>query len=600
MATCKVILAKLCAEAPSNPVRNCIRLYDRELTFESQLKKIASTPVGTIQDALAYLKTPNLRPFTDYTKEGLLSQIIYRIQSLLPDTCRICNNIYTTEIDDPSILPCAICRQEFHHTCLATKLQIDLKESTPEEISQVINHYKIPGCTYLCPGCIEDFLPTEEQFIKKSVLKRAQQSQEPVQHTPVEDDNTERNEAATDTMPAPTDPPVQIVVFQPEEIPPIATAETEPDIQIVELPSDEFPPTLTDQANLPAAEQNHPQEVQPPNRVNNHIQTTPSSTPTTEHAQYLPSDPRSFPDICRNFLTCSCKRGSHCTYDHPPTCHNFLDHGIKGPHGCDGKSCLELHPPVCKNSLKHMRCMDDKCNMWHIKGTARGKKRRADQKVEKPSKTEPNPNSIDSSPSQHATGETIIQTVQKSFLDEVHLLKRELLEVLDTRFATLKSEMESTNAPHQENHLEDVPQYQPAPLQPVQIQNQQQEVHPLQNQEHSMLPIPNNQSQQPQMPYLPQFYYQQLPAQPRQFPTSQPQAPLFYPAPTQSIYQGLPYQLCQIPQQSLQQNQWPQPQLQHPLMQPHPLAFQQQMTQHPLMPNLYSHPQLQMQTQQCL
>ena len=92
------------------------------------------------------------------------------------------------------------------------------------------------------------------------------------------------------------------------------------------------------------------------------------------HKTNPPSHPRSFPNICRDYLKASCTKAKSCKADHPKICENLLDHGLHKPYGCNGKECHDLHPPMCKNSLKHNRCLNTNCTYYHIKGTKRKKK----------------------------------------------------------------------------------------------------------------------------------------------------------------------------------------------------------------------------------
>ena len=200
----KVILARLCAQAPSNLVRNCLRLYDNGKSFSAKKKKLDTIPVGVLQDTLTYLKAPNLRPLDDYTKYGLICHTIYRIQNLLPDTCTMCKETYASDINDPHILACDICRQEIHHSCLASKLDIQVDVSA-EALAKSINPLNLPGWTYLCPACVEDSVPSEELYLKRAVWKKVQKLQSPPAST-LPSDGSNGPIASTESTTAEVDP----------------------------------------------------------------------------------------------------------------------------------------------------------------------------------------------------------------------------------------------------------------------------------------------------------------------------------------------------------------------------------------------------------
>ena len=89
-------------------------------------------------------------------KSACVQDLIYRIQSLLPETCAICEESYTIKKDDPPFMSCSICKQEVHRECYSSLFTA----------SNILN---IPGLHYLCPSCEADLIPDEKSGLKKSV-----------------------------------------------------------------------------------------------------------------------------------------------------------------------------------------------------------------------------------------------------------------------------------------------------------------------------------------------------------------------------------------------------------------------------------------------
>ena len=160
----ETILLQLCARAPSPEIRNCLRKYDTKLNLKQLVSVMNSMRVGELIATIEYLKTPNLRPnLNDNKKEGLIMNLICRIENMLNDNCPYCNEAYCTEIDDPSYLPCEKCGQEPHLTCLLQKLQVTNMDSfTQESIKKILNPKDIIGWTYICPDWKDDFIPFQD------------------------------------------------------------------------------------------------------------------------------------------------------------------------------------------------------------------------------------------------------------------------------------------------------------------------------------------------------------------------------------------------------------------------------------------------------
>ena len=120
-----------------------------------------------------------------------------------------------------------------------------------------------------------------------------------------------------------------------------------------------------------------------------------------------------------------------------------MKHGTKNDKGCNlGKKCTDFHPKMCPMSISKFECFDAKCNLCHVKGT----KRKRDTHPPPKSKTKKSLSDEDSNSSQKeqqnkekCPSEVITKTddLQKPFLDQINLLKKEFQEVVDQKINNL-------------------------------------------------------------------------------------------------------------------------------------------------------------------
>ena len=77
--------------------------------------------------------------------------------------------------------------------------------------------------------------------------------------------------------------------------------------------------------------------------------------------------------VCKFYLRGSCKhgkKGSKCSFKHPPMCFKFLRNGDRGG-GCKkGKECKYTHPQMCWCFKTDKICRRKDCKFFHPKGTA--------------------------------------------------------------------------------------------------------------------------------------------------------------------------------------------------------------------------------------
>ena len=156
-------LAALVGQAPSSEVRSLISTWAPDKpTISADLNKFK---VPALKEALAWLWN---REITDKVvsrknKAELIECVIIAIEVLLPDTCSVCSQEYSTGRDETPSLRCKGCYQGFHQPCLEQLLggQKDLP--------------KLPGSFYwLCAMCSPNYelMTTTSGAKPTSVRKR--------------------------------------------------------------------------------------------------------------------------------------------------------------------------------------------------------------------------------------------------------------------------------------------------------------------------------------------------------------------------------------------------------------------------------------------
>ena len=512
----KVILGELCALAPSNEVRDCLRLYKPKATYATLYKSFDALSTGRITESLNYLRTPTSILFSDLKKEGIVRKLIFRLHNLMPEECQICSEEYAVHREATPLNPCQGCGQDIHMDCLATKLGISTEELVTKDIKSIVNPLDIPGLTYLCPTCKSKATETEDSYIKVSVIKKRAKSTTVSSNSQDSADSQSGSSSLSASLI--TEDVEDITPSVNEDVTPPANehTNTNPAASVTDASSSANPAASVTNVSLSSTED-------PPSQRDSQESSQPKG-PTNQ--QILSSDPKSFPNMCPDYLKNKCRK-STCLMDHPRPCYDLLDYGTKGQYGCDGKTCTDLHPPICKDSLKNQRCFNQDCQLWHMKGTVR-KKRSEAQENDKQS-TDPVAKETSS------THQTPV-----SFLENVRHLKSEILEAMDTRFATILSQISPVleargsqgnatqgvsepqqSLPQQISQPQQPQQAQQATYlvqQPQQPQQAQQAAYPVhQTQATSMLQAPCIQPlQQTQQPWIP-FYQQQQGLQQQMF-----------------------------------------------------------------------------------
>ena len=352
------------------------------------------------------VKTANyLEVSTDgLLKPAVVHSIIVRVQNLLPETCQVCHEKYKFSIGEKPFLACKMCGQEVHKQCFQVLLGITCDDAD-------INPHKLPGIHYLCQAC-------EDKIIPKN--------------------NPEGNPEGTIELPS-TQDVEQAVFAQPSEK---ADTRQQYEPESRELPQGQLPCTNISQS--PELNSNPLDSPNLPLSGNNSQKQTQKK-------------------ICAHYRRNQCRfgmKGKDCPFLHPERCKKLLTHGTKQPDGCNqGRKCEHFHPKMCPNSIAKRLCLDDKCQLTHVKGTARKKEpkkhkqtqekvieeKNSDSGLKNKSNVSPDDNSLNSS----------------SFLAMVSLLRKELCEAMDTKIALAISQLNPFNRVQQSYPT----QYQLPPMQ---------------------------------------------------------------------------------------------------------------------------------------
>ena len=324
------ILAGLSSNAPSNDVRDTMRLYDPRLDQKALERQINKASKTALVSCSKYLGRSDMN---DFTKEACVTAMICRIQNLLPDQCHLCKEQYCINITDTPLISCALCGQGTHDQCISTFLhltELERQSFTTADAWSRINPTKLPGLHYLCMECTDNTIPSEEA----GKLKRKTKS------TMMDD-----AEAATTQL---------------------------QDRGVLQLLD------VDEQENLLESSP-RTSDIQPSPDQDNHEPISLNGDNDVSRTQNGDRDRAPLPDtranICSFYRKGTCRygiSGRGCSKAHPKPCRKLLQHGIKAPHGCTlGRNCDKFHPRLCASSLRKGVCLKQSCRQWHIAGTNR-------------------------------------------------------------------------------------------------------------------------------------------------------------------------------------------------------------------------------------
>ena len=135
--------------------------------------------------------------------------------------------------------------------------------------------------------------------------------------------------------------------------------------------------------------------------------------------------------ICSFYRQGTCRfgpSGRGCTHEHPKPCKKLIQHGNKGPKGCNlGRAkCTNYYPKMCHTLLTRGYCYENDCKLRHVNGTKREPSgiNNASQNRQKPDIGSKKTNEMEKKSDE-----------QGDFLGVLHRLKVDMLEAMDTKIA---------------------------------------------------------------------------------------------------------------------------------------------------------------------
>lgn len=307
------IIAELITKTQSEPVKQCLKLYNPEYNTKRQERAFETALKDVLVETLDFLGFPGKE---EYDKKTVAQEMVCAIQNYLPDTCRMCKETYRIQLGDTPLLKCCKCGQGIHNVCFRKHLGLPDEqgndEITYESVMKTIDPTKLQGLHYFCGGCEKLFIPSpEDGKLKHLAADKTPAGSKSDADAIVEDKDDKAEE--------PTDPP---------------TEDTNKTVHIC---------TCTKTACA--------QQEAPSNNVK---------------ADDVP--------VCRFYRQNKCRyqNPKECNFRHPRPCKKLIQHGTNAQRGCTrGKDCSEYHPIMCRDSLTKGVCFNELCRKSHIKGTKR-------------------------------------------------------------------------------------------------------------------------------------------------------------------------------------------------------------------------------------
>ena len=142
------IIAALCAEAPSDVVRDCLRKYDPKKPAWHIENAFKTEKKAVLVETLDYLGVPGMGLFK---VSALPHELLCRVQNLFPDECDLCKGKYCVRLRDKPIVSCVRCGQGCHNECilqLLGKTEEDLNDENDYGAS-ILNPNAAVGLFYL-------------------------------------------------------------------------------------------------------------------------------------------------------------------------------------------------------------------------------------------------------------------------------------------------------------------------------------------------------------------------------------------------------------------------------------------------------------------
>ena len=401
------VLARFCVEAPKVEIRDCIRQYSESKSYKQQTSSFNAYCKTVIIETLEFLGADH-KIWNNEKKSTCVHELIYRIQSLLPETCAICKDSYTILKDDPRYLSCSVCKQEVHRECYMPLLKV-----CDKNLADTI--FNIPGIHFLCPSCEYDHIPDDAAGLKRKKIIDSQ-------NVLSESTNTEiRNVGEIAPANTKKDEPRKRLKSN------LTIAQQGGDISNAKKVSFNPNPHVSNNTNSikSISHQKKQAHVEPKVCVENEEKRN-NSSPHTK--------------VCNEYIKNCCKfgmKGNGCPFSHPKRCTKLMNFGTKTDKGCNlGKKCKDFHPKMCPMSMAKGECYDVRCQLCHVKGTKRWKPKEK-VIVEKKAKGMPTRQDRRSETRSESNDTTGSQSLHQSFLEQIRLLKKEIQEAMDLKLSAL-------------------------------------------------------------------------------------------------------------------------------------------------------------------
>lgn len=253
---------------------------------------------------------------SQYTKPQLATNLITRIQNLLPDYCQICSSAYATDVNEKPLLTCAICGQGSHTNCITTQLGIDadvLDALTSDDVMNAINPKKFKGLHYLCYFCTKEHIPDPKS-----------------------------------APPTPTLVPITVPIDD-AQMQPAAAGTNNPTVADAGLPKDAAPNT---DAGIKLAEG----ETNVMNRkMKKYLRKSGDTAARKEPTQGQLDKESKNNNACPDYKIGTCKfgvSGIGCPKPHPKPCFRYLNHGPHKERDARGRNATNS---TCHSALMHSR-----------------------------------------------------------------------------------------------------------------------------------------------------------------------------------------------------------------------------------------------------
>ena len=401
------IIAELCAFAPSNEIRDVLRIFQSDKTT-LQIKTLVGRRTKTeITNTLEYL---GIAGNNGDKKDACVFRLMNRVTNLQPKKCVFCHKKYKVDKDDLPLLPCKRCGQDVHKQCIMDTLKIDEKDITQDTVKKMLNPYGIASLHHLCVDC-EDYMTTKDTTItnaKKIIGKKKEnENEDKKEHNAC---NMERDQESTVHKDCSSDC------------------------------KDQIPTIVSIDRGLVGSEMmNHQRSAQHKIDVETSNSTSHSETSEDdveereEHDDDIP--------ICNHYKAGKCKhgrKGENCEFRHPKPCRKLMQHGNKSPRGCNaGMKCKSFHPRMCRASITKGKCFDNKCTFVHVKGTVRKKPNEEPNKENMAKQQDLSQHRQESNRTTTTQASQPDQTGMNDFLSLLHNFKIDVMEAMDHKINNL-------------------------------------------------------------------------------------------------------------------------------------------------------------------